>query len=409
MPLSLLAKDEIAQAAGSLHVSLSMVPSAALHNGPKRLRRALVATGATVHFPSVVLFDGSEPRSNAIAGYKRARAYRTLLRPRLVELASGAPAPAPAPIGAVASNGLTDGSDDGAPYEEQTPEIRVVWRQQLPRPPGAFFRRVPGTRYITFELRGTVYLQHLDTDERFVAPGFVDFIPTPDGALFVTPGKEESGLEFYVASGVLERGRAGEGEHVTPVFVDIQMADQYPSVGILETQPGRRTTYRILVSWFEGLAIRDYEVTWVGSASVRVTPRSPKLEACRGWALSTPMLSKDGREIAARDETTGTTKIFRLARNGSCQLVYDIGRQTSKVAFSDDGTLIAYSSPNARANARSTTYVLNRRTRQTLQIPESESLGLVIPEMIGPDSLLLQATQDSRRRSVEFRLLCCVR
>ena len=215
------------------------------------------------------------------------------------------------------------------------------------------------------------------------------------------------GLEFYVASGVLERGRAGEGEHVTPVFVDIQMADQYPSVGILETQPGRRTTYRILVSWFEGLAIRDYEVTWVGSASVRVTPRSPKLEACRGLALSTPMLSKDGREIAARDETTGTTKIFRLARNGSCQLVYDIGRQTSKVAFSDDGTLIAYSSPNARSN--STTYVLNRRTRQTRQLPESESRGLVIPEMIGPDSLLLQVTLDSRRRSVEFRLLCCVR
>ena len=401
--------DEIARAAESLHVPLSMVPSAAVHNGPKRLRRALVATGATVHFPSVVLFDGREPRSNAIAGYKRAPAYRTLLRPRLVELASGIPAQAPAPIGAVASIGLTDGSAAAAPHEEQAPEIRVVWRQRLPRPPGAFFRRVPGTRYIAFDLQSIVYLQHLETDERFVAPGFVDFVPTPDGALFVTPGENRSGLEFYLASRVLERGRVGAGQHVRPVFVDVEMADEYPSVGILETQPGRRTTYRILVSWYEGLAVRDYEVTWDGSASVRVTPRSPKLEACRGLALSTPMLSKDGREIAARDESTGTTKIFRLARNGSCQWVYDIGRQTSKVAFSDDGTLIAFSSPNAEANARSTTYVLNRRTRQTRRIPESESRGLVIPEMIGPDSILLQATLDSRRRSVEFRLVCCVR
>ena len=39
-------------------------------------------------------------------------------------------------------------------------------------------------------------------------------------------------------------------------------------------------------------------------------------------------------------------------------------------------------------------------------VPGSESEGLVIPEMVGPDSLLFLL---AGRGEAEFRLVCCVR
>lgn len=406
MQLSVEARPEIVEAAQTLDIPLSVIPAEVLHDGPEPLRRALVDAGATVHFPSVVLFNGTVPQSNAVVGYKEARAYETLLRPRVAALAAGSSADAPSPIGTAASV-LPAGTDPAPRSATPDRDIRIVWRLALPTNPGAFFRRVPDTRYISYDIRRRVYLHHLETGEQIGAPGFIDFVPTPDGALFVTPAEANAGLEFYIAREVLDRGRKGEGRRVAPVYVDPQLADQYPSIGILATDPGRRTRYRILVSWFEGLAVRDYEAVWNGPSSVRITPQTPKIHACPGLALSTPMLSKDGQEIAARDETTATTKVFRLAPNGRCREVLDLGRQTSKVAFSDDGVLLAYSSPNAR-NTGSTTYVLNRRTGRTTAIPESESFGLVIPEVVGPDSLLLLA-RPRVRSGFEFRLHCCVR
>lgn len=55
------------------------------------------------------------------------------------------------------------------------------------------------------------------------------------------------------------------------------------------------------------------------------------------------------------------------------------------------GRLIAYSSPNGpgRRIPSSTTYVLDRQDMCTTRIANSESVGLVIPEVVGADSLLI--------------------
>ena len=136
------------------------------------------------------------------------------------------------------------------------------------------------------------------------------------------------GLEFYVAAEVFEQGRSGGAEDVDPLVTDRRMRDQYPSVGILETdEDARATRYRVLVSWFSGLALRDYDVRWDGSGISALTPAGPRLEGCPGKDLSTPMLSRNGRELAARDEHTGTTKVFRLEDDGSCRELFDLGRQ----------------------------------------------------------------------------------
>jgi hypothetical protein len=169
-----------------------------------------------------------------------------------------------------------------------------------------------------------------------------------------------------------------------------------------------RTRYRVLLSWREGLAFRDYEVRWDGYRSASVTPLSSKTAACPGMALSTPMMSKDGQEIAARDEATGTTKMFRLADDGICMEEFDLGVQTSKVGFSDDGGLLAFSSPMG-TSGQSVTYVFDREAGEIREVRDSESRGLVIPEVVGPDSLLFLSVGRLDSGSSEFRLVCCIR
>ncbi len=403
MPLSQHGMDEITRTAAAIGVPLSILPSAALQDSPgSALGKGLIAAGATVHYPAVILFDRGAPQGNAIVGYKRFEGYLRVLEPRLAEVVAGRvgmPAPMGAPVPSLTAN---------APGGGDALDIRVQWTYPMPAPaPGAFFRRVPGTRFITFDQFQRVHLLNLETGERLLGPGWIDFVPSPDGKLFVTPGPRNSGLEFYVASEVFRLARSGIPNQFTTAFMDRRMADQYPSVGILAQDPdGLSTTYRILVSWFSGLAVRDYEVRW-GDGSADVTPLTPKIAACPGMGLSTPILSKDGREIAARDEATGTTKVFALDGEGACTELFDLGRQTSKVGFSEDGRLIAYSSPSA--SGRSTTYVLDRQDMRTTAIPESESVGLVIPEMVGADSLLILVRGNVRSAETEFRLLCCVR
>ncbi|HZD05423.1 MAG TPA: hypothetical protein VE173_10905, partial [Longimicrobiales bacterium] len=330
--------------------------------------------------------------------------YRKLLRERLAAADRGE-AGAPAPVGP----GEPPVGSRAAPAG---PGVRVLWTLEVRPPPGAFFRRILGTTFISFDQRGRVHLRDLASEETFRGPGWIDFVPTPDGRLFVTPARGEAGLEFYGAGEVFARGREGGATGVRPLFTDGEMADQYPSAGILEADPAEaRTRYRILVSWFSGLAFRDYEVRWPEAGRPAVEPLTPKLEGCPGMELSTPMLSRDGRELAARDEETGTTKVFRLADDGRCRELFDLGRQTSKVGFSDDGRLLAFSSPDPAftgRGVRSTTWVLDREARRTVAVPHSASAGLVIPEVVGADSLLIAVREDARSGAAEFRLLCCV-
>ena len=97
------------------------------------------------------------------------------------------------------------------------------------------------------------------------------------------------------------------------MFVDGDMRDQYPSIAVLAEREDV-TTYRVLMSWFEGMVHRDYEITHANSRrEATVRPLGPVQETCsRQYQLSTPIIAKDGREVVARDEATGTTKIFRI-------------------------------------------------------------------------------------------------
>jgi len=384
MPLSMDAIREVEVAGESMGLPVVAFPYESLRLGNHKGRAAAVAdmfltAGAGDHAPSVVLIEGLYPVGTAVLGHKRAQSYRAILGPRI-----GKEAWTLRP---------TSQSSEAEPHVSE-----LVWSMQLERMPGFFFRWVPGTRSFAFDQADTVFLHDIDSGSSFVAPGRIDFVSSPDGALFVTP--ESDGLAFYSTVEVFQAARRGTGRNLSEVLLDRDMDDQYPSVGMLREEADT-TEYRVLVSWFEGLAVRDYRAVFRSEGDVHIEPISPKVDPCPALELSIPILSRDGRLIAARDEHSGTTKIYD-GSGDTCTEIIDLGRSTSKVAFSPSGDRIAYSAIDRGARRRSRAYLLDLSSGEEHEVPHTESLLLMIPEFTAENYLLVMVADQVSR---EFRLI----
>ena len=399
--LTLLAFDDLAEYAGVGASHARAIPVA----------DALLAAGALAHAPSLVVLRGGRPVGTAILGYKAASAYESAIARRLAAdadpPAAGAPslAPAaatPAPYQAAATLALAPAA--AAPARtvrvDDYPVVGV---------PGAYFRWVPGRRAVAYESGQRVYLLDMDDGQSRVAPGFIDFVPTPDGRYFVTPGEVEGGLTFYDAEEVFDAVERGSPGEVEPIFTDLRMRDQYPSVGILE-QDASHTLYRVMTSWFEGVVYRDYDVrvdARTGASSVR--PVGEVTQPCADVALSTPIMSQDGREVAGRDEATGTTKIFRILEGRRCEALTDFGVPTSKVAWHASGRRVAFSIPRRRRGGDETEqgiFLLDRDARGLVRLPTSEEASrLAFPDFVGEDAVVFLVPGNGRERQSVFRVV----
>src|SRR5690606_33114767 len=130
---------------------------------------AMLDAGVLAHAPALVVMRGEEVLGTAILGYKRADAYTSLVSARLAGLDLGYPdEPTPHAERAVEASSLQAPSDH--------PVVGL---------PGAYFRWVPYTQLIAYESDGRIYLLDLADGQSRPAPGFVDFVPTPDGRYFV--------------------------------------------------------------------------------------------------------------------------------------------------------------------------------------------------------------------------------
>jgi hypothetical protein len=423
MPLSRTGIAEIAAAAEALGVTLHVVQSTELTDRPSgrgpappdALARALISTGATLHEPALVVHAGGRLLGPAILGFKTADAYRSLVEERLASATPAAAAPSAAPTG----------GGPAAFAAEPLATVAVSWTDLPARgQPGAYFRWVPERNAVAYESGGAIYLLDLESGESSAAPGFVDFVPTPDGRYFVTPGRNRA-LEFYDADEVFEAAAAGRGRQVPPFFVDAQMQDQYPSVGILSTAGAAgssRTVYRVLTSWYDRVAFRDYEVRpSAGGAPASVRSLGPPVEACAGFRFSIPILSQTGLEVAGRDEATGTTKVLRIGEEGRCSEAADIGLPTGKVAWSPDGKRLAFAIPAGAVSdgsgvlwrgaddpARAGVFVYDRESRSVSRVEASQQARrLTFPEFVGPDRLVFLLPGERQGAPNRFRLVCC--
>lgn len=167
-------------------------------------------------------------------------------------------------------------------------------------------------------------------------PGPYDPVPTPDELYLTVPKhKENKGLTFYTTSS-LKEGKPNK------VFVDEKMPGVYQSIG------KRRDSgdYRVLIADQQDLYFRDYRITAKpGMVGAQVEPiQENRVPVCPGFKLATPMISKDGSQLAALDLDTQTTKVFALQDSGRCTEVVDLGMHTGKVDFSyqENGRYLAF-------------------------------------------------------------------
>ena len=357
------------------------------------LADAMLEAGVLTHAPALVVHAGGDVIGTAILGYKSADAYARLVASRLADGALARDLRAPT---AFARSALPPAGP------QATVDFEAVGL------PGAYFRWVPGTRLLAYESDRSIYLLDLADGESRVAPGWIDFVPTPDGRYFVTPGSGDGGLAFFDGREVLEATERGRSMAVEPIFTDLRMRDQYPSVGILE-QGESRTLYRVLTSWFEGLVYRDYEVrvnSATGASIVR--PAGEPIVPCAGYALSTPIMSQTGHEVAARDEATGTTKIFEILEGGSCREVLDLGAPTSKVAWHASGQKLAFATPRRGrgGSGGEGIFVFDRQTGRTTSVPGSGGASrLAFPDFVGDASVVFLVPAAARAATSVFRVV----
>ena len=397
-------------------------------HGYRMLVDAVLASGALAHAPAVVVHADGRVLGRAILGYKRPPAYEAAIRRRLGEGAGRGSE-------RVGNGGAAEAGPDGAPRAQgvRGPTGARTELGGSPPPgtaplagrfradyeavgsPGAYFRWVPDRSTLAYESSRRIWLLDLADEANREAPGFIDFVPTPDGRFFVTPGPGNQGLEMYDAAEVFETAGTRRAAGVTPFFVDRRMRDQYPSIGILETGE-RRTVYRVLTSWFEGIVYRDYEVeTDADGGDPRARALGDPVVPCEGMSISTPIMSQDGREVAARDEATGTTRIFRMEAGGRCTEVLDLGVQTGKVAWHPTGRLLAFGRPRLRSarrdegEAAAGIFVYDRDTGSMARVPDSEQAStLAFPDFVGDDAIVFLVPGRGREPTV-FRIVDGIR
>jgi hypothetical protein len=390
MPLSLDAIPAVEAAAGKLGIALTLVEteeanrsaaSLGVDDAARAVADAVLASGALAHAPALVVHRDGRVVGPAILGYKRAETYEALVAERLAPSLAVVDASARTAPGAIA----------GRAAERADTVGRVRADYAAVGAPGAYFRNVPGRRTLAYETGRRIWLLDLGDGENRTAPGYIDFVPTPDGRYFVTPGPGDGGLQLYDAGEVFDAALGRGSRAVVPFFVDREMRDQYPSIGILDSNE-TRTVYRILTSWFEGVVYRDYEVragARGGAAAAR--PLGPVVVPCRGMTLSIPILSQDGHELAARDDRAGTTKIFTLTERGGCTLAQDLGVTTTKVAWHRGGRALAFARPRGRAGPAGDAagvFVFDRDAGSLERVRGSEGASaLAFPDFVGDDAV----------------------
>ena len=159
----------------------------------------LLGAGALTHAPSLVVHDGAGVVGPAVLGYKSEEAYASLITRRL------------------AGEFVADDSVDGLTLPDVAPAPVVAYTDyEAVGVPGAYFKWVPGRRSLAYESAGRIYLLDLENGEQSMAPGYVDFIPTPDGDYFVTPLPRNAGLGFYDTDEVFAGGPGGAGRSGPP-------------------------------------------------------------------------------------------------------------------------------------------------------------------------------------------------
>jgi hypothetical protein len=232
-----------------------------------------------------------------------------------------------------------------------------------------FARPVPnaaGRRLVAVASHDLNYLYDLTKGTRVRIPDKSDAVATPDGRYITVPSHytKANTIAFYDAATLIARLDAGtDAADIAPVY-EHQHADvhdvYYQSVGIVAsngTAADGTTVYRMMFSGstkpaMPGFRVVDY--TFVRrSGALTVTATTP-MRLCPQITrdLATPFISKDGRYVAAHDDSkpgqAASLKIFEILSTDpatqatACAERVDLGFAAGKADFSADGSQLVF-------------------------------------------------------------------
>jgi hypothetical protein len=211
----------------------------------------------------------------------------------------------------------------------------LVKEVRLPFDASYFFKPDPNGEWVTFATIKVNHLYRLDTLVDRIIPGEVDPVPTPDGKYLTAPAP----LRFFALDRILS---VPNPVHEAPAFTDDLFRDQYQSIGILS--PGH---YRVLAGWANAPQFRDYVDSEKG-----LTPSGGLKYLCPRVNGSLPIIAKDGKAIALRDNSAGKSRVYAIGDGGDrCDVKWDLGVSTGKLAFGFDGERIAFSAATVQTGA----------------------------------------------------------
>jgi hypothetical protein len=217
----------------------------------------------------------------------------------------------------------------------QVDDTTTILKMDAERTPNYFFRPFPNTNHVSYASASRNFILDLEKGAEVEIPGPYDPVPTPDQMIMTTP--PDGGLTFFSIDD-LQKGKQ------EPLLVDDTLKGVYQSIGTVDSAEGEKT-FRVITDQ-DGLSFRDYRIK-EGSApgeKPTVTPLgSAPTVLCKGMRLSLPMLSKDGKHIAALDVDAGVTKIFDIdPSTGTCKESFSLGIPTGKVDFNFNGDEITF-------------------------------------------------------------------
>ncbi len=296
---------------------------------------------------------------------------------------------------------------------------------QISDAPDWLFIPFPNGRFLAYSSADDLnFLFDRSNLERIAIPGSSDFVVSPDTSIEMKLGFASVPHEPMEAGNPVISKEQAKKHYLsfldiqsvfqcqpTEIFRDYEMLGNYQTIGLLSSR-GSKRTYRVIAAR-EGLKFRDYELDYATTpAKMRALVKPRPL--CPNQQLRLPKISPDGSELAAFDISDQKSKIFRILKNGTCELRESLQTTSGKIDFSPSGRYLTYhrirSSDSSKAcgsknntrslpslHANATPFVYDRRTNRERKLDIPKCSSSIYPRFLRNEEIALQILNLDRR------------
>jgi hypothetical protein len=340
------------------------------------------AAGVPLHFPIILIYKMSHSCGPAIPGYKSLQGYEQIIS--LYDKQCG--------------NLWKTSKTQSHLTMSDSNTATVVMETPIPRENVAYYFKPIDNDWVTYHASNQVYLFNRKSGIEFMASGQFDGFATPDSLFLTIPAP----LRFFSLAKIW--GDPDNAVNLPPDFIDLNVNDEYQSIGIVDDSESIRT-YRAVTAWVTTAVFRDYSFN---RATGKITAKDQPKKVCKGSSISLPILSKDGLMLGGHFNADTFTKIISIGVTGSeCTVVQDLGLKTGKVAFSHDGNQVGFVTKDGDAIKA---YVYNLKTKSLtllMSVSEMKKEYVVFPDFLPNGNVLVmkvQKTSDGAAHSTLFEI-----